>query len=88
MLYPRKFNYEKLGTTKLGFRNMLYLYHASPSVAPVLVRIVLQEKGLPWDGKILDLLRGDQFQPEYRKLKPESSCANARSRWAYNQRGH
>ena len=51
---------------------MLYLYHASPSVAPVLVRIVLQEKGLPWDGKILDLLRGDQFQPEYRKLNPKA----------------
>jgi len=37
-----------------------------------LVRIVLQEKGLPWDGKILDLLRGDQFQPEYRKLNPKA----------------
>jgi hypothetical protein len=25
------------------------------------VRLVLNEKGLPWDGKILDLRRGDQF---------------------------
>jgi len=36
------------------------------------VRLVLNEKGLPWDGKILDLRRGDQFDPEYRKLNPNS----------------
>jgi hypothetical protein len=51
---------------------MLRLYHASPSVAPVMVRIVLHEKGLPWESKILDLLRGDQFQPEYRKINPKA----------------
>jgi glutathione S-transferase len=37
-----------------------------------MVRIVLHEKGLPWESKILDLLRGDQFQPEYRKLNPKA----------------
>ncbi len=51
---------------------MLRLYHASASVAPVMVRIVLHEKGLPWESKILDLLRGDQFQPEYRKINPKA----------------
>src|SRR5882672_4241875 len=51
---------------------MLYLYHATPSVCAIKVRIVLSEKTLPWDGKILDLLRGDQFQPEYRKLNPNA----------------
>jgi hypothetical protein len=40
---------------------MLYLYHAPPSVCAMKVRLVLNEKGLPWDGKILDLRRGDQF---------------------------
>ncbi len=51
---------------------MLYLYHAPPSVCAMKVRLVLNEKGLPWDGKILDLRRGDQFDPEYRKLNPNS----------------
>ena len=51
---------------------MLYLYHAPSSVCAMKVRLVLNEKGLPWDGKILDLRRGDQFDPEYRKLNPNS----------------
>jgi glutathione S-transferase len=51
---------------------MLYLYHAPPSVCAMKVRLVLKEKGLPWDGKILDLRRGDQFDQEYRKLNPNS----------------
>ena len=37
-----------------------------------MVRLVLHEKGLPWESKILDLLRGDQFQPEYRKINPKA----------------
>jgi len=32
----------------------------------------VHEKGLPWESKILDLLRGDQFQPEYRKINPKA----------------
>src|SRR6266496_5181114 len=43
-----------------------------PPSAAMKVRLVLNEKGLPWDGKILDLRRGDQFDPEYRKLNPNS----------------
>ena len=33
---------------------------------------MLNEKSLTWEGKILDLQRGDQFQPEYRKLNPNA----------------
>ena len=51
---------------------MLHLYHAPPSVCAIKVRLVLKEKGLPWDGKMLDLRRGDQFDQEYRKLNPSA----------------
>jgi glutathione S-transferase len=51
---------------------MLFLYHAGPSVCAIKVRLVMNEKRLPWDGKILDLRRGDQFQPEYLKLNPNA----------------
>jgi glutathione S-transferase len=51
---------------------MLFLYHAGPSVCAIKVRLVLNEKSLPWDGKLLNLQRGDQFQPEYLKLNPNA----------------
>jgi glutathione S-transferase len=47
---------------------MLFLYHAGPSVCSIKVRLTLAEKDLTWDGKILDLQRGDQFEPDYRKI--------------------
>ena len=49
---------------------MLYLYHGTTSVCAIKARITLQEKGLQWDGEILDLHRGDQHRPEYLKLNP------------------
>jgi glutathione S-transferase len=51
---------------------MLYLYHGTTSVCAAKVRLALSEKGLPWDGEILDLQRGDQHKPEYHKLNPNS----------------
>jgi glutathione S-transferase len=51
---------------------MLYLYHGTTSVCAAKVRLVLSEKGLPWEGEILDLQRGDQHKPEYRKLNPNA----------------
>jgi len=47
---------------------MLYLYHHNSSVCAAKPRIVFAEKGLAWDGEMLDLNAGDQFRPEYRKL--------------------
>ncbi|HWE76380.1 MAG TPA: glutathione S-transferase family protein [Stellaceae bacterium] len=49
---------------------MLYLYQGSTSVCSVKVRIALEEKGLAFEGEILDLQRGDQHRPDYAKLNP------------------
>jgi glutathione S-transferase len=49
---------------------MLYLYQGSTSVCSVKVRVALEEKGLPFDGEVLDLQRGDQHRPDYAKLNP------------------
>lgn len=49
---------------------MLYLYHGTTSVCAIKARLTLLEKGLQWDGEILDLHRGDQHRPQYLKLNP------------------
>ena len=49
---------------------MLHLYHGSTSVCSIKARVTLAEKGLEWDGELLDLMRGDQHRPEYAKLNP------------------
>ena len=51
---------------------MLFLYHGATSVCAAKVRLVLAEKTLPWEGEVLDLQRGDQHRPDYRKLNPNS----------------
>ena len=51
---------------------MLELYHHGSSVCAAKVRIVLAEKGLDWKGHYLDILKGDQFDPEYMKLNPKA----------------
>ncbi len=50
----------------------LFLYHGQTSTCSSKVRIVLAEKGLDWTGTILDLHRGDQFDPAYRALNPNA----------------
>lgn len=51
---------------------MLELYHHGSSVCAAKVRMVLAEKGLEWKGHYLDILKGDQFDPEYKKLNPKA----------------
>ncbi len=51
---------------------MLHLYHHGSSVCAAKVRLVLAEKGLQWQGTYLDILKGDQFDPEYIKLNPKA----------------
>ena len=51
---------------------MLELYHHGSSVCAAKVRLVLAEKNLEWIGHYLDILRGDQFDPAYRKLNPKA----------------
>ncbi len=51
---------------------MLTLYVGSTSVCSQKVRLVVAEKGLAWDCRMLDLTAGDQFDPEYMKLNPNA----------------
>ena len=51
---------------------MLELYHHGSSVCAAKVRFLLGEKGLPWQGHYLDILKGDQFAPDYVKLNPKA----------------
>ena len=49
---------------------MVVLYHAHNSVCSQKVRLALFEKGIAWSSEILDLSRGDQFQPAYMHMNP------------------
>ena len=46
------------------------LYNAPQSTCSQRVRFVLNAKGLPFEEKKLDLLKGDQLEPDYLKLNP------------------
>ena len=50
----------------------LYLFHHNSSVCAAKVRLAFAEKGLEWDGEMLDLNGGDQFKPNYLKLNPKA----------------
>ncbi len=51
---------------------MIELYHHGSSVCAAKVRLVLAEKGQTWEGHYLDILKGDQFDPDYVKLNPKA----------------
>lgn len=51
---------------------MLELYHHGSSVCAAKVRFALAEKGLEWNGRYIDILKGDQFDPDYMKLNPKA----------------
>ena len=51
---------------------MLHLYHHGSSVCAAKVRLVLAEKGLEWTGTYIDILKGEQFAPDYVKLNPKA----------------
>ncbi len=51
---------------------MLELYHHGSSVCAAKVRFALGEKDVEWKGHYLDILKGDQFKPEYLKLNPRA----------------
>jgi glutathione S-transferase len=51
---------------------MIELYHHGSSVCAAKVRFALGEKNLQWQGHYLDILKGDQFAPEYQKLNPKA----------------
>ena len=49
---------------------MLELYHNDMSTCAQKVRLTLEEKGLTWESRHLDLRAGDQQKPDYLKLNP------------------
>ena len=51
---------------------MLTLYHADTAVCAAKVRVVLAEKSIGWEGRLINLGAGDQFAPDYMKLNPNA----------------
>jgi glutathione S-transferase len=51
---------------------MLELYHHGSPVYAAKVRMVLAEKDMAWTGHYIDLLKGEQFAPDYLKLNPKA----------------
>ena len=47
------------------------LYHHGSSVCAAKVRLAMAEKDLEWNGVYIDILKGEQFDPEYLKLNPK-----------------
>lgn len=51
---------------------MLDLYHHGSSVCAAKVRFALAEKDIDWNSHYLNILAGDQFEPDYLKLNPKA----------------
>lgn len=51
---------------------MLELYHHGSSACAAKVRFALAEKKLDWQSRYLDILKGEQFDPQYRKINPKA----------------
>jgi glutathione S-transferase len=51
---------------------MLELYHHGSSACAAKVRFALAEKRLEWTGHYVDLMRGEQFAPEFLALNPKA----------------
>ena len=50
---------------------MLELYHHGSSACAAKVRMALAEKKLAWESHYLDILAGEQFNPQYLKINPK-----------------
>ncbi|KIG15236.1 Glutathione S-transferase family protein [Enhygromyxa salina] len=48
----------------------LVLYHSAFSPSALKVRFVLEERGLAWEGRLLDLMAKQNLQPEYLAINP------------------
>ena len=51
---------------------MLELYHHGSSVCAAKARFAVMEKGIDFTAHYLDILAGDQFDPDYMKLNPKA----------------
>jgi glutathione S-transferase len=68
---PNEYPAQTKGNQKMSEGNAVELYHFWSSVCSVKVRMCLEEKGVPWTSRYIDLFRFDQMQPEYLKLNPD-----------------
>ena len=50
----------------------LELYHHGSSACAAKVRFALAEKRLPWESRYVDILKGEQFAPEFLALNPKA----------------
>jgi len=50
----------------------IVLYHHGSSTCASKVRFTLMEKGIPWTGRYVDILKGEQFTDEYLALNPKA----------------
>jgi glutathione S-transferase len=50
----------------------LELYHHGSSACAAKVRFALAEKRLPWTSRYVDILKGEQFKPEFVALNPKA----------------
>jgi glutathione S-transferase len=50
----------------------LELYHHGSSTCAAKVRLALAEKRVPWTGHYVDILRGEQFRPEFLAVNPKA----------------
>ncbi len=51
---------------------MLKLYHGKTSVCSQKVRVTLAELGLDYESVLIDLQKGEQFDPAYKRLNPDA----------------
>lgn len=50
---------------------MIALYHHGSSACAAKTRFALDEKCLPWESHYVDILRGEQFKPEFLAINPK-----------------
>ncbi|HWJ70264.1 MAG TPA: glutathione S-transferase family protein [Sphingobium sp.] len=52
---------------------MLEVYHHGSSVCAAKVRLVLVEKDIEWISRYVDILAGEQFDPDFLKISPRAA---------------
>src|SRR6478735_8945594 len=56
----------------LGNVPLLELYHHGTSACAAKVRLALAEKQLAWQGHVVDILAGQQFDPGFLRINPKA----------------
>lgn len=55
---------------------MLTLYHHDSSACSAKVRFALAGKDLPWSSCYVDIMKGEQFRPEFLPLNAKAPYVN------------